>query len=80
VWCAMQVCPIRGTAKGAGRLSHSFKQSYRLGVAVSQLKNKVCRVNVVMLMLLCDVLEYPDVGLPRAYCKVFPSPGDPRQS
>jgi hypothetical protein len=35
----------------------------------------VRRVNVVLLMLLCDVLEHPNVNLPRAYLHGFPVTG-----
>jgi hypothetical protein len=44
-------------------------------VAAAQLEAKVRRVNVVLLMLLCDVLEHPDVNLPRAYLRASPLPG-----
>jgi hypothetical protein len=54
------------------RAPHSLKPSYCLGVPAAQLEAKVRRVNVVLLKLLCDVLEHPNVGLPRAYLQGFP--------
>ena len=41
-------------------------------MADAQLEAKVRRVNVTLLMLLCDVLEHPDVNLPRSYLRGFP--------
>ena len=74
-WRAGQLRKLRAIAKRAGRLTHSLKRSYGLGVAAAQLEAKVRRVNVVLLMLLCDVLEHPDVNLPRAYLRASPLPG-----
>ena len=74
-WRAGQLRKLRAIAKRAGRLTHSLKRSYGLGVAAAQLEAKVRRVNVVLLMLLCDVLEHPDVNLPRAYLSASPLPG-----
>ena len=74
-WRAGQLRKLRAIAKRAGRLTHSLKRSYGLGVAAAQLEAKVRRVNVVLLMLLCDVLEHPDVNLPRAYLRGFPVTG-----
>ena len=74
-WRVGQLRKLRAIAKRAGRLTHSLKLSFGLGVAAAQLEAKVRRVNVVLLMLLCDVLEHPDVNLPRAYLHGFPVTG-----
>jgi hypothetical protein len=74
-WRTGQLRKLRTIAKRAGRLTHSLKRSYGLGVAAAQLEAKVRRVNVVLIMLLCDVLEHPNVNLPRAYLRGFPVTG-----
>ena len=74
-WRTRQVRSLRGVAKRAARLSATLKSSFGLGTSAGQLEAKVRKVNVVLLMLLCDVLDHPDTGLPKAYMQGFPVTG-----
>jgi hypothetical protein len=74
-WRAKQVRALQGISKRASRLTRTLKASWALGAAVQRLEHDVRKVNVVLLMLLCDALEHPDVGLPRAYLSGFPVTG-----
>lgn len=74
-WRSSQLRRLSHISARAARLSASLKRSCGLGLAANQLESRVRKVNVVMLMLLCDVLEHPDTALPRSYLYGFPVTG-----
>ena len=72
-WRAKQVRTLRGVSKRASRLTRTLKASWALGAAAQRLEQDVRKVNVVLLMLLCDALEHPGVDLRGRISRVFPS-------
>ena len=74
-WRGRQVHILHQVAKQARRLDAALKAEPSPSSSVRHLEDGVRSVNVALLCLLCDVLDHPDVDLPRNFLLGFPVTG-----
>ena len=74
-WRAKQARNLSGIARKARELDKVLKAGFSPPTSVQYLQCDVRDVNVVLLCLMCDALNHPDVNLPRNFLLGFPVTG-----